>query len=254
MPATRFWLRTLSDGQALIDKPATTQPGGHSGQRTPLEVWISNDGMATRSRPMCSIAANPMVAVRQGNFAWATTSNSLIPKPSNIKVSFPWRSTTTGTTWSSWLEPRVKLTRRSLRSASATLAGCASRRRVLMIAVNDLRQRLRCNGDTVARTSHIPGPDTIGGYERCTSFRARVPDAVTLPRIFLNHGCHAAKIAKVFHGNGIMNNGRRWSLGERLHFVVKRDQYVLPGGRWKPGAPACRRLVRRPGQRKETTL
>jgi len=154
----------------------------------------------------------------------------------------------------------MNLTRRSLFLGTAALAGCASRRpmNVLMIALDDLRPQLGCYGDTFAHTPHMDSiaargvvfrnaycqqavcgptraslltglrPDTIGVHDLNTSFRVRVPDAVTLPQHFLNHGYHTENIGKVFHGNDVMNDRRSWSVDERLHQVVKREQYALP--------------------------
>ncbi|MEZ5355494.1 MAG: sulfatase-like hydrolase/transferase [Bryobacteraceae bacterium] len=147
------------------------------------------------------------------------------------------------------------LTRRSLLVAAA---GALDRRmNVLFIAVDDLRPALGCYGDRYARTPHIDAiaakgtvferaycqqavcgpsraslltglrPDTIGVYDLDTSFRVRVPDAVTLPGHFKANGYHAENIGKIFHGTDKMNDSRSWSVPERLHMVNKRDQYVL---------------------------
>src|SRR6185436_19733296 len=45
-PVTRFWFKQLIDGRyALIDNPTSLTPGGKSGPRDPLELWISSDEM-----------------------------------------------------------------------------------------------------------------------------------------------------------------------------------------------------------------
>jgi len=104
------------------------------------------------------------------------------------------------------------------------------RRNVLFIAVDDLRPELGCYGraqvkspniDRLAargtvflraycqqavcgpsRASLLTGlrPDTIRVWDLRTHFRKAVPDAVTLPEHFKNHGYHTQSLGKVFHG------------------------------------------------------
>lgn len=130
---------------------------------------------------------------------------------------------------------------------------------VLFIAIDDLRPALGCYGDRFAKTPNIDSlaakgmlferaycqqavcgptraslltglrPDTIRVWDLQTSFRDTVPNAITLPQYFKLNGYHCENIGKVFHGNDIMNDHRSWSVPERLHQVVKRDQYALPG-------------------------
>ena len=101
---------------------------------------------------------------------------------------------------------------------------------VLFIAVDDLRPELGCYGakhihspniDRFARTSLLlqraycqqavcnPSrtslmtglrPDTIGVTGNHIHFRSNMPDVVTLPQHFKNHGYHAAAIGKIYHG------------------------------------------------------
>jgi len=165
----------------------------------------------------------------------------------------------------------MKLTRRQLLwgglGLSCARPGAVRPKNVLFFAVDDLRPQLGCYGDTFARTPSIDSiaargvtfentycqqavcgparaslltglrPDTIRVYDLNTSFRKAVPDAVTLPEHFLNHGYHTENIGKVFHGNDIMNDRQSWSVAERLHQVEKRDQYALEENRdpdpWK---------------------
>ena len=105
-----------------------------------------------------------------------------------------------------------------------------SRPNVLFIAVDDLRPELGCYGrrhvkspniDRLAergtvflraycqqavcgasRTSLLTGlrPDTTHVWGNSTHFRQRVPDAVTLPEHFKNHGYHTQGMGKIFHG------------------------------------------------------
>ncbi|MBM3727350.1 MAG: sulfatase [Acidobacteria bacterium] len=153
------------------------------------------------------------------------------------------------------------MTRRAF--LASALATQTPKRNVLFIAVDDLRPQLGCYGDPFAHTPHIDAlasrgvvferaycqqalcgpsraslltglrPDTIGVYDLETSFRRRVPDAVTLPQLFLRNGYHTENIGKIFHGSAIMNDRASWSVPERLHMVTKRDQYALAANRPK---------------------
>ncbi len=103
---------------------------------------------------------------------------------------------------------------------------------VLFIAIDDLRPALGCYGDTLAVTPHLDGlaqrgirfnraycqqavcspsrlsllsgrrPDTIGVWDLNTHFRDRMPDLVTLPQYFKNHGYETRSIGKIYHGSG----------------------------------------------------
>lgn len=103
---------------------------------------------------------------------------------------------------------------------------------VLFIAIDDLRPALGCYGDDTAitpnldrlakrgilfnraycqqavccpsRLSLLTGlrPDTIKVWDLNTHFREALPEAVTLPQHFKNHGYHTRSIGKIFHGGG----------------------------------------------------
>lgn len=147
------------------------------------------------------------------------------------------------------------MTRRSF-LASALAAG-RDKPNVLFVAFDDLRPQIGCYGDRFAHTPNIDSiaargvlfersycqqalcgpsraslltglrPDTIRVHDLTTPFRRAVPDAVTLPQLFKNHGYHTENIGKIFHGHELMNDRASWSAPERLHMVTKRDQYAL---------------------------
>ncbi|MGD8239114.1 MAG: sulfatase [Armatimonadota bacterium] len=128
---------------------------------------------------------------------------------------------------------------------------------VLFIAVDDLRVELGCYGDTAALTPHMDRlaeqgmvlnraycqeavcnpsraslmtgrrPDTIGVWDLRTHFRKRMPDVVTLPQHFKQHGYHAQSIGKIYHGKQAMQDAASWSAPATYEVLSKRDQYVL---------------------------
>lgn len=67
---------------------------------------------------------------------------------------------------------------------------------------------------------------SIGVYSLGHHFRKAVPDAVTMPQFFKQHGYHAAGIGKVFHiGHGNINDKHSWSVPFQPDKVI---DYVLP--------------------------
>ena len=131
---------------------------------------------------------------------------------------------------------------------------------VLFIAIDDLRPALGCYDDRVAITPNIDRlagrgmlfkraycqeavcspsrlslltgrrPDTIRVWDLATHFRMAVPDSVTLPQHFRNHGYHTQSLGKIFHGSGKPSKDPpSWSVGPQFDLV--RDpkiRYALP--------------------------
>ncbi len=136
----------------------------------------------------------------------------------------------------------------------------ASRPNVLFVAVDDLRPALGCYADRVAITPNIDRlasrgmvfrraycqqavcspsrlslltgrrPDTIRVWDLATHFREALPDVVTLPQHFKNHGYHTQSIGKIFHGAGKPSKDPpSWSVPPQYDIV--RDpklRYALP--------------------------
>lgn len=159
--------------------------------------------------------------------------------------------------------PRTKLT---LLTSLIALIGLApyglaeSRHNVLFIAIDDLRPALGCYGDTNAitpntdrvasrgtvfrhaycqqavcspsRLSLLTGrrPDTIEVWDLAAHFRRALPDVVTLPQHFKNHGYHTRSIGKIYHGSGKPSQDPpSWSTPPQ--YDVVRDpkvRYALP--------------------------
>ena len=67
---------------------------------------------------------------------------------------------------------------------------------------------------------------SIGVYSLGQHFRTAVPDAVTMPQYFKQHGYHSAGVGKVFHiGHGNINDVHSWSMPFQPDKVI---DYVLP--------------------------
>ncbi|MBN2295295.1 MAG: sulfatase [Pirellulales bacterium] len=136
----------------------------------------------------------------------------------------------------------------------------ANRPNVLFLAIDDLRPALGCYGDKTALTPNIDRlasrgmvfnraycqqavcspsrlsllsglrPDTIRVWDLATHFREAVPDAVTLPQHFKNHGYHTLSIGKIFHGGGKpAKDPPSWSAEPQYDIVRNaKMRYALP--------------------------
>src|SRR5436190_1616293 len=112
--------------------------------------------------------------------------------------------------------------------AAAAAAQAPKKPNVLFVAVDDLKPALACAGDPHAKTPNIDRlaargtvftraycqqavcspsrssfltgrrPDSTKVYDLVTHFRKALPDVVTLPQHFKNHGYYAHGIGKIF--------------------------------------------------------
>jgi iduronate 2-sulfatase len=117
---------------------------------------------------------------------------------------------------------------------------------VLFIAVDDLRTDLGCYGDPIALTPNLDQlaargrlfrhaysqiavcnpsrasvmtgrrPDTLQVWDLATHFRAHLPQVVTLPQHFKNHGYHTEAIGKIYHDPPKFRDPPSWSVPEQL--------------------------------------
>ena len=120
-------------------------------------------------------------------------------------------------------------------------ARAAGQYNVLFISVDDLRPLLGCYGHPEMHTPNIDAlaargtlfnraycqfpvcnpsrasvltglrPDTVGVYDNPTDFREVLPDAVTLPQHFKEHGYHTRSVGKIAHGAAAWEDELSWS-------------------------------------------
>lgn len=88
-------------------------------------------------------------------------------------------------------------------------------------------QQAVCNPSRASLLSGLR-PDTIRVWDLRTDFRTAVPDAVTLPQHFRNHGYETRCIGKIFHNMGDLNDGPSWSAPAVYHQGRHSDDYALP--------------------------
>lgn len=127
---------------------------------------------------------------------------------------------------------------------------------VLLICVDDLKPTLGCYGDRLARSPNIDRlatsgmrfsraycnqalcapsrnalltglrPTSLGIYDLSTNFRKAVPDAVTLPQYFMQHGFRTEGMGKIFHvGHGNDEDPASWTVP---FWKAKVIAYALP--------------------------
>lgn len=136
--------------------------------------------------------------------------------------------------------------------ASAQQAPATRPMNVLFICIDDLRPELGCYGSPIksphidalaarglvfnraycqqavcspSRTSMLTGrrPDTTKIYDLETHFRATIPDVITLPQWFKQHGYHTRSFGKVYHGK--LDDPPSWSVP---HSPNRANQYSDP--------------------------
>jgi len=126
--------------------------------------------------------------------------------------------------------------------------------------IDDLRPALSCFDDEVAVTPHIDQlaergtvfskaycqlavcspsrlslltgrrPYAIRVWDLNTHFRKAIPDLVTLPQLFRQHGYHTQSIGKIYHGGGISSQDPpSWSV-DPLYDTIRsaNARYALP--------------------------
>jgi len=124
---------------------------------------------------------------------------------------------------------------------------------VLFIAVDDLRTTLGCYGSPIIKTPNIDAlaargtlfsraycqqavcspsrtslltgcrPDTTKVYNLEDHFRKFIPDVVTLPQYFKQHGYHTQGLSKIYHAG--LNDPASWSVD---HWAPKGPGYLKP--------------------------
>ncbi len=139
---------------------------------------------------------------------------------------------------------------------AALWADDVSRPNVLLILVDDLKPSFGAYGDEWVHSPHLDRlakkgmtferaycnqavcapsrnnlligsrSSSIGVYSLGYNFRKAVPEAITMPQYFKQHGYHAAGVGKVFHiGHGNIGDDASWSVPFQPDKVV---DYVLP--------------------------
>lgn len=127
----------------------------------------------------------------------------------------------------------------------------AERPNVLFIAADDLRNDLGCLGHPEVKSPHLDAlakrgrlfthaycqqavcnpsraslmtgrrPDTLEIWDLPTHFRTRMPNVVTLPEHFKNHGYFTQNIGKIYHNwiHKLKGDPQSWSVPAVMHFA-----------------------------------
>lgn len=132
---------------------------------------------------------------------------------------------------------------------------------VLFIAVDDLRTQLGCYGDSVAITPNIDRlaqngtvftrayaqqavcnpsraslmtglrPNTTKVWDLQAHFRDELPDVITLPQYFKQHGYHAQSVGKIYHDPAAAQDAESWSAPETMAVTKFEGKYALEANR-----------------------
>jgi iduronate 2-sulfatase len=140
----------------------------------------------------------------------------------------------------------------------STATAAAERPNVLFIAVDDLRPALRCYGEKEMHTPNIDAlarqgllfsraycqvsvcnpsrnsvlsgcrPDTTKIYDNSEYLRPKMPNVVTLPQHFKQHGYHAVSVGKIFHHSEREpgDDPQSWSEPSWYHGTPHRHWYT----------------------------
>jgi iduronate 2-sulfatase len=150
-----------------------------------------------------------LLAVVAGIYCWLTTVTFAADKPNVLLILVDDLKPSFGTYGDTWVHsPNLdKLAESGMRfdMAYCNQAVCAPSRNNLLIGYRST---------------------TTGIYSLGYHFRRALPDAITLPQHFMQHGYHTAGVGKVFHvGHGNVNDERSWSVPFQPDQVI---DYVLP--------------------------
>lgn len=165
--------------------------------------------------------------------------------------------------------------RRSFLQSGLGAAAAGKRYHVLFVAVDDLRPQVGCYGAPVqtphidrlarrgvrfdraycqyplcnpSRTSLLTGrrPPRTGVMENQTWFRDKLPDVVTLPQHFRQHGYLTMATGKIFHGG--LDDDRAWDIGS----TPLQRQAQRTAAEQKERQKTADRWVALPGEGEET--
>ncbi|MEO1524748.1 MAG: sulfatase [Planctomycetota bacterium] len=142
---------------------------------------------------------------------------------------------------------------------------------VLFIAADDLRCDLGCYGHPIVKTPHLDRlaargtlfqraycaqavcnpsrsslltgrrPNTLQQYNLAKHFREELPDVVTLPQHFMQHGYFTQNIGKIFHNwqTKVKGDPVSWSIPEVMHYARHGDDLAQVEGEVPPNQTAA---------------
>ncbi len=155
---------------------------------------------------------------------------------------------------------------------SEPLLSSDRRPNVLLVCVDDLKPRLGCYGDSLAKTPNMDSfskramvfdfaycnqavcspsrnalmvglrPQTLGIYDLATNFRKSRPNAVSWPELFKANGYQTQSLGKIFHvGHGNIDDERSWSVpsfrAKKGGYAIEANKLVPENSEYKNGTP-----------------